>query len=746
MAIDANQYGTGPYAAYAAYLKAGGVHPELGTAYASMPYSVEQIAQFIRADGDFQDVATNWWNDNGGAAQFNPNAGVTAAPTRPMYGGGSEDAFNQFSESASDYNNAVQMLPQGYGFVGGGNAAVNDPSQIYKYTAEDGNTYNITANSNYQQPNNSFLDNVAEFVGNAGPMAIPSLIIPGFGALSLTGNSMLDTAIKGALQSAASGGDPLQGALTSGLISQVTPLLPSFGSADSSAWVSGESLPTGGDPMDALRMAVTNSTPSVANGWKYEDGEWVEDWSRLGQPLPANYFNMTADAGTMSDAPPANAGSYQTGNFADSMAPAPFSTPQPSPGFDDAGNFSLGTGITGDMSTISNALGTGGSGMSLFDDLLNSLYGQSTGNFSDSMTPPPFSAPTPEPGFDPNGNFSLGTGVTGDMSTVNNALGNTVTDRSLLDAVLGVSGGVGPLAGGASNQNFLDSLRTAMGAAGGASGVSSAIRNLFGSGASGGAQGASGGVLGGLSSLLGGNQNSALLTALLGGVLGSQSGAKQSGTITNVQDVPEWMKPYYQNLYNTAQTQATEANALNPQEQQGIDALTQRATAGSPVMGAASAELQKTINGDYLDPATNPYLQATYDRGLAGVKKALTPSFGQMQAFGQNSGYNQALARGAADLGTGIFGGNYQQERTRQASAANQAPTFAAADYNDATQLLNAGQYKRNAKQQGTQFMSGVLNGSPFKSSSQPYYTNPTAGILGGALTGAAIGKGIFGS
>lgn len=185
-------------------------------------------------------------------------------------------------------------------------------------------------------------------------------------------------------------------------------------------------------------------------------------------------------------------------------------------------------------------------------------------------------------------------------------------------------------------------------------------------------------------SLFGGSNMGGLLGAGLGALLGGLGESKQIGTATN-----------------------TTTNGVN-----------------STLTGPSVNQLLSTIRGDYLNPASNPYLQDTYNMAAKSLtdnySMATAPQtaalFGRGgQAFGDNSGYQQVQAKNQWDLGnnlqnlaTNIYGQNYQTERGRQLAAA-----------------------------------------SPFSGTSTinttPIYANKLGGIMSGALGGGILGSKLFG-
>lgn len=200
------------------------------------------------------------------------------------------------------------------------------------------------------------------------------------------------------------------------------------------------------------------------------------------------------------------------------------------------------------------------------------------------------------------------------------------------------------------------------------------------------------------------------LGSAAGGLLGGLGGSKQAGVTTTTTDIPEWLRPFAMNLMNQAQP-----------------AFNQSVAGGqNPVLGASQDQMMQTIGGAYLDPRSNPWLQETFEQGAKQIRGALSPQFGHMQAFGGNSGFNQALGRSLGDFATDLYGGNYSQERDRQFNATMGGPGFASGQAEGAFAPFN--QYAGLLKGWGSQ-------------QSQPFYENKGANILGGALVGGSLAR-----
>lgn len=234
-----------------------------------------------------------------------------------------------------------------------------------------------------------------------------------------------------------------------------------------------------------------------------------------------------------------------------------------------------------------------------------------------------------------------------------------------------------------------------------------------------GAGGAGGGLLSGL------GLNPMLLGAGAGALLsGLGGGSKPAGETTSTTAPWGPQQPYILNAMSGATDQ------LN------------RMGTSTPLLQPAQSEIGKTISGAYLRPESNPYLDDTFKQASRAVTDAYLnvtqprtdAMFFGPGSMGGNSAYSGQVARNQYGLGenlsnlaTNIYGGNYSQERNRQFLAATGAPEFTSAYYRGGMAPYSA--------------YSDVVGRGYGGTTSQPYFTNPTAGLLGGALTGAALGK-----
>lgn len=216
---------------------------------------------------------------------------------------------------------------------------------------------------------------------------------------------------------------------------------------------------------------------------------------------------------------------------------------------------------------------------------------------------------------------------------------------------------------------------------------------------------------------------------------------------TQTQSLPDWVQPYAQNYLKSASDAASKPyQAYNGQTVAGFDpfqsqAINQQAQmAGSnPVYGGASDQMQKTIAGDYLN--SNPYLQANIDAAQGDVirnynliaKPAADAAGVRSGSFG-NSGLAQMQGEQERNLvgelgriSSSMRGQNYANERQNQMSAIGQAPQFAAARYNDAQMLANAGAMNQQQNQR-------VLDDQYNRFAEERDYPLKQLQVMGGAL------------
>jgi len=201
--------------------------------------------------------------------------------------------------------------------------------------------------------------------------------------------------------------------------------------------------------------------------------------------------------------------------------------------------------------------------------------------------------------------------------------------------------------------------------------------------------------------------NKGLIGSALGALIGSKAAnPKPAGTTTTTQDLPQWLLDYAQGNLSSAQ------------------AVRDRLALGNGLMTAAVPQYLKTINGDYLNPSTNPYLDATYKHAAGLVGADVDSRFEAAGRYGSGA-HQGVLQEGLNNLATSIYGGNYQAERARQNSAVTGTPNF---DIGSAAAAFSP--------------YSGFSDLFPnSRAMTSPYFSNTWGGILGGALAGSQLSK-----
>ena len=180
---------------------------------------------------------------------------------------------------------------------------------------------------------------------------------------------------------------------------------------------------------------------------------------------------------------------------------------------------------------------------------------------------------------------------------------------------------------------------------------------------------------------------------------------------SNIQDLPTalmqqgWKlasQPYQQYNGDRLANFSTEQN-------QAMDMITKRATQGDPTMQAGAGMVQNTLNGQYMDPNSNPYLKGTFDAMSGRMADAYARGTGAqtMAQFNNAGAYggsamqevqkanNTAFADSLGQLANQVYGDNYQQERSRQLQAGLMAPTYGNQAYTDAAALQGVGAQKQ---------------------------------------------------
>lgn len=216
-------------------------------------------------------------------------------------------------------------------------------------------------------------------------------------------------------------------------------------------------------------------------------------------------------------------------------------------------------------------------------------------------------------------------------------------------------------------------------------------------------------------------------------------GGGGEGSSTTVQNIPDELKPLATKYASDAIALSNQGFTpysgerfadLNQTQQQGLQAIQDRALNGSQTVSMAEQQLQNNIQGGQ----TNPYLDAMVGRAQDSVRSQFNTGAVNSGSFG-NSGLQEQFAKQLGDTASSMYGNAYETDRNRQMQSIGMAQQFGNQAYTDAGQLLNAGQIQQDQAQQGADFnyqqfqeqqnlpyknlaaMSGVFGSMPGQSS-----------------------------
>jgi hypothetical protein len=246
---------------------------------------------------------------------------------------------------------------------------------------------------------------------------------------------------------------------------------------------------------------------------------------------------------------------------------------------------------------------------------------------------------------------------------------------------------------------------------------------------------------------------------------GEVAQCKGGGSSTTTTSVPEWQQPYLTDIYQRALQQSYKpisyysgntVAGFTPEQQVAQGLTTSRALSGSPLLRAAQETTQKTVQGDFLSPETNPWLEKTYEQSARDLTNKFTQATlpnirSSAMGAGAYGGSRHGVAEGMAyrglqeelsDLATNIYGGAYESERNRMQNALSLAQPLAEADYADIARLSAVGEEKQAMEQA---LIDEMIKRYEFEQL-EPWqrlgmYSNLVTGDVGGTTTSMRSGK-----
>ena len=231
------------------------------------------------------------------------------------------------------------------------------------------------------------------------------------------------------------------------------------------------------------------------------------------------------------------------------------------------------------------------------------------------------------------------------------------------------------------------------------------------------------------------------------------------GTNTTSQTLPNWLQPYLTGELSDANTMYSSAinnpqsmvAGMTPAQQQGISSQEQAVGQGTSEANSAAAANQFETSGALLNPASNPYLQNTYNLAAGSVENSLDSQFAGSGSNVENSIPVQSDQMN--NLATQLYGGAYQQGVNTMTQAAAQSPMIQSGLYTPGQEEYQAGSTQQqqqqnviNAPYNALSWYSGLLglNGSSLggsSSSNNGAAANPGCGLGtgGGGDRGAEL-------
>jgi hypothetical protein len=212
-----------------------------------------------------------------------------------------------------------------------------------------------------------------------------------------------------------------------------------------------------------------------------------------------------------------------------------------------------------------------------------------------------------------------------------------------------------------------------------------------------------------------------LLGALLGGTLGGIGGSQEAGKITTVQEPWSAQQPYLTDLFARSKEASLQNTAPGMYETNAVNALNSAALGptSNPMLGMDNPYLNKTI-------------QTAQDDVTRNMQNQFNTANRQSGSFG-NSGlqetYARELPKALGNIDTSMRMQDYTNQQGLYENAANR-------NLSSAQNLYGMGQNYRYTPYNNLNQYGNLIRGSYGSSTSQPYFNNPTASILGGASAG----------
>ena len=232
-----------------------------------------------------------------------------------------------------------------------------------------------------------------------------------------------------------------------------------------------------------------------------------------------------------------------------------------------------------------------------------------------------------------------------------------------------------------------------------------------------------------LDSLTGGMGNwgnlfsSPVVGSLLGAGLGSLDGSRQAGVTTTTNSPWGPQQPYLQDLFGRAQAASQASQFPSVDEMLSYNQ-------GLGLASGGAQQIADTFSGAYMNPSNPLYQQILNDATSQVTGRFYNQD--QTGPLGSRSGFGDTFAK---TLGNQLSANLFNPERQRQVAYASM--------FNPASGQASA-QSMRMDPFKAIQNYGSLIGGQYGSVQTSPYYTNPYAGALGGALAGSQIWQNLF--
>lgn len=249
--------------------------------------------------------------------------------------------------------------------------------------------------------------------------------------------------------------------------------------------------------------------------------------------------------------------------------------------------------------------------------------------------------------------------------------------------------------------------------------------------------------------------------------MNGSKGAQQSGSTTSTQAPPSYMYPYIGtalgqagNLLQTGGQQyypGQQIASFNPVQQNAMSGINNLGMNGTQQLNQTGR-----LDSNLMEGSGNPYENAMFNQAAQGVGNSLQSQFA---GSGRDIAGSIPLAQQQENnLATQFYGQNYQNDVQNAMNAGNQAMNLYNTRLGGMNQALGIGNQVQNQAQnqiganmnawnfnqnqpfnnlqQYERFLSGV---QPGQQQTNPYFTNPSANMLGTALAGQQLYNGYKG-